>query len=319
MKKDGYSQEQIDDIDFTDYFCCICFIYFSGKKIYVKQISTILASNADMFSLFQNGYNECCFSQFDYEPYDKSAPDEESVKDDGMDASELKNFISITPWWINSGSVSYSSSFEFDKSLDFRYIASKENTYAFVCARDMNNTDCDGSLLCKELTDIFGKYAYTVESLCDRQTYSGMFCEKLRKGTTYKKFLFFEFSHGGTGEITCEPGEYVKKDDVWNALKDAKNVIFGIFESCHSQSMFKLSRTNSMSPGNDESLASFIVRKFNERKSLRSKKPRLFGSSFTEPMILLWSSAPSHDYSYYLPPSYVDGVHYYGGMSKAIE
>lgn len=65
-------------------------------------------------------------------------------------------------------------------------------------------------------------------------------------------------------------------------------------------------------------MAEFIVRKFNERK-LKLSKSRMLGSSLQEPMILLWSSAPAHDYSYYLPPSYVDGVHYYGGMSKAIE
>jgi hypothetical protein len=208
----GYTKDQINEITLSDYFCCICFVYFQAGKILVKQISTILTPDADMFSLFKSGYNECSFNQFDYSDYDSAdAPDDETIQDSNLNKTDLVSFIGITPWWINSNSASYTKNFEFATSLDFRYIASKENTYAFVAARDAKNTTKDGSLLCKELTDIFGKYAFTVESLCDKQTYSGMFCEKLKKGLKYKKFLFFEFSHGDTEKISIDPDASVTK------------------------------------------------------------------------------------------------------------
>lgn len=76
----GYTKDQINEMTLSDYFCCICFVYFQGGKILVKQISTILTPDADMFSLFKSGYNECSFNQFDYSEYDSAdAPDDETI------------------------------------------------------------------------------------------------------------------------------------------------------------------------------------------------------------------------------------------------
>lgn len=76
----GYTKDQINEMTLSDYFCCICFVYFQAGKILVKQISTILTPDADMFSLFKSGYNECSFNQFDYSDYDSAdAPDDETI------------------------------------------------------------------------------------------------------------------------------------------------------------------------------------------------------------------------------------------------
>jgi hypothetical protein len=196
-----YDKEEVSSLNLTDYFCCLTFFYVSSSGLEVYQTSTIL--NTDIFSEFKKGYDACHFGNFDYSQYYVYEPPDESLVASTIDASRLVGFITKTPWWINSGRADYTSDFEFDKNLDFRYIASKENTYAFVCSFDQRYGG-DASWSCKFLTDIFGQYADTVEVIRDEDTYDGMFCEKLKKGLQYKKFLFYEFSHGGTGEITID-------------------------------------------------------------------------------------------------------------------
>lgn len=298
MPSSGYDKGKVSSLNLTDYFCCLTFFYVSGSGLEVYQTSTIL--NTDIFSEFKKGYDACHFGNFDYSQYYVYEPPDESLITSTIDASQLVGFITKIPWWINSGSADYTSDFEFDKNLDFRYIASKEKTYAFVCSFDQRYGG-DGSWGCKFLTDIFEQYADTVEVIRDEDTYDGMFCEKLKKGLQYKKFLFYEFSHGDTGEITIdhntEIGDSVTKEEIWNVLKNARNVIFGIFESCYSGSMIvktaKLMSASSSKNRKEDSLIDFLVKKFNEQKQQRAKS-RLLGASLQEPMILFWSSAPTN-------------------------
>lgn len=321
MKESGYDSNEIDSFNLTDYFCCISFVYFTNTGIEVSQTTTITSKDVDVFSIFQNGYNNCHFNRFDSKDYDTGdTPDEESINDSGLNTTDLINFITITPWWINSGTTKYSSNFKFSNTLDFRYIASKENTYAFVCSYDQRLPSADATTNCNNVANIFKKYAYTIDILWGDNTYKGMFCEKLEKGLKYKKMLFYEFSHGSPGGITIDhinEGETsLSKETVWNTLNKAKNVIFGIFESCYSASMFKASQLQASNTDNgkqEESMAEYIINKFEERKKNMLKKG-LFGSTFEDPMILLWSSAPKNESSYYTGSQ----PGYQGDMSQAI-
>lgn len=51
--------------------------------------------------------------------------------------------------------------------------------------------------------------------------------------------IFFEFSHGSSEHITLKGG--LGKQSVLDKLRTAKNRIFGMFDSCHSESMINSS------------------------------------------------------------------------------
>jgi len=59
--------------------------------------------------------------------------------------------------------------------------------------------------------------------------------------------MFFEFSHGANYYITLPGG--VSRDDVWNAVKDARNRFIGMFDSCDSGSMIKSAKPGLFASG----------------------------------------------------------------------
>lgn len=240
------------------------------------------------------------FDSFNTDGYDKigDEPDAETIPSKSVDASSIAQFHSGGfDWYANNNAVTPASWNIGSAPMDFGLVATPDTTYVLVCGYDMKYST-DPVEVETKLFPIFQKFSDHAFYYDRCNSGNKKFLPGIAEGLKYRYLIFFEFSHGGSGSITIDGG--VSKTAMWEALAPAKNRIFGMFDSCHSGSMFKAASEGSGSEDDDFDMAEYLVGKFERRKFLMS---RLFGASTAsvDPYMLMWSSTKANTYGWYYP------------------
>lgn len=226
--------------------------------------------------------------------------------------------------------------------MNFRYISTPETTYALVYAYDIRNPkECPVKAV-ETMRDMFEDYSDNVIVKKNAEATAGSFKTELKNGiNNYRYVMFSEFSHGSSGYITLKGG--LRKNDIVDILKTAKCRVFGMFDSCHSESMINeekiesncfasaasesytlnppyssissVAGTNSLrtSAGNhEEQLADSIIDSLNEYFSSLGAAATV--NDDDKPLIMLWSSTGARHYGWYYPRS---GTVFAGAVADA--
>lgn len=175
-------------------------------------------------------------------------PDDEKIPSPSSDTinTSFKNFHDKNPGWFTGSSIRQIDDIDVspDSSpMNFRYISTPDTTLALCYGYDERNPDASPINGLTRVKNMLTAVSDHVIFKTNGDATAKSFLDQLKNGIeNYRYCIFFEFSHGSKGYITLKGG--LKRDDILEVLKNARNRIFGIFDSCHSQSMITYDTVN---------------------------------------------------------------------------
>lgn len=308
-----------DDMRFTQ----LSFIYNGAANTAVAESGT----DADGLKQLLLQYAKATgFESWDNRGYDNQVdiPDDETVPAGSPDPAGMQAY-GIPPWFSGGQAETPGQWDAASSPADFRLVSTPDTTYLLLFANDANNgmNGMDGDNIWGK--SFFADYSDHVNVINGSSSTKSKLIMALQEGCKYHLLLFKESCHGGgySAKDYCEfIGIYdytAKKREIMydyefaDALKNAKNRVFGIFQSCESGTMFDDETPNTNSPAFKAAAApkgavSFgegLVRKMN--KIRREKLAALAGegpevqSTLDVVNAIFWSPCTADTSTYYYP------------------
>ena len=133
--------------------------------------------------------------------FDIDAPDHEYIPDSGGTDGGFKSLHNRNPAWFG---VAVNNNYDIStRNMDFRYISTRETTLALVYAHDIHYPKEPPKNAVAIMQSIMNEVSDNVITRVSPDGTAANFLNDLRNGIkNYRYCLFWEFSHGGEGEIT---------------------------------------------------------------------------------------------------------------------
>lgn len=180
--------------------------------------------------------------------------------------------------------------------VDFRKITTPGTTYALVFMHDYKAGE-HPAYTRQWMEEIYSKFSDNVKVILDNEATIQAFADQLAEGIKWHCFMFYENAHGSTRALRFADGHF-KAQQMWDIIKDAQKVIFGIFDSCYSESMI-LDNDGLMQADADGGLdfAEWIVKQYAKKRMamMAAGDPRPL------PLVEFWAATQDKHISEYTP------------------